>query len=145
MVLHLKDEAHITVISPPEYNLLSNANITIDEINGLAAEYKIQESAFEVMCLGRVKLNDNVVYQLVVRSPDLVRLRTKIFQLYWHKGGNPALFDPESFWPHVTVGYTEQDVFIENGVYKGHNICWRAVKLVGGEELSNVPNAELYS
>jgi hypothetical protein len=95
MVLHLKDEAHITVISPPEYNLLSNANITIDEINGLAAEYKIQESAFEVVCLGRVKLNDNVVYQLVVRSPDLVRLRTKIFQLYWNKGGNPALFDPE--------------------------------------------------
>lgn len=94
-----KGEAHITVISPPEYQILASANVTIDDINDLATKYKIQQSTFQVVCLGRVELQTNVVYQLVVRSPDLVRLRTRLFQLYWHNGGNTALFDPEVKWP----------------------------------------------
>lgn len=89
------DEAHITVISPPEFAILAAANVTIDDVNKLAVDYKIQESDFEVACLGRVQVENNTVYQIIVHSDDLVRLRTRIFQLYWNRGGNPALFDPK--------------------------------------------------
>ncbi|KAH8551154.1 hypothetical protein BGW37DRAFT_495003 [Umbelopsis sp. PMI_123] len=126
--LQSRGEAHITVISPPEYEVLAKANITIEEINTIASTHKIQESKFRVVCLGRVELDENVVYQLIIRSTDLIHIRTKIFQLYWRNGGNTALFDPRGFWPHITVGFTDHDLFLENGVFKGDNLCWRSIE-----------------
>ncbi|CAM0139340.1 unnamed protein product [Umbelopsis sp. WA50703] len=93
--LQSRGEAHITVISPPEFSVLAAANVTIDDINKIAVDYEIQASNFEVICLGRAKVEDNTVYQIIVYSDDLVRIRTRIFQLYWNNGGNPALFDPK--------------------------------------------------
>ncbi|KAG2181589.1 hypothetical protein INT44_008404 [Umbelopsis vinacea] len=127
--LQSRGEAHITVISPPEYEVLAKVNISIDDINTIAAEHNIQASKFRVICLGKAELQENSVYQLIVSSPDLVDIRTKLFQLYWSKGGNTALFDPKSFWPHITVGFTEHDLFLENGVFKGDNLCWRSIEL----------------
>jgi hypothetical protein len=95
MMLIRSGEAHITVISPPEFSVLAAANVTIDDINKIAVDYEIQASNFEVICLGRAKVEDNTVYQIIVYSDDLVRIRTRIFQLYWNNGGNPALFDPK--------------------------------------------------
>jgi hypothetical protein len=91
-------EAHITVISPPEYEVFAKVNISIEDINTIATAHSIQASKFRVICLGKVELDENIVYQLIVSSPDLVDIRTKLFQLYWSKGGNTALFDPKVRW-----------------------------------------------
>ncbi|SAL96377.1 hypothetical protein [Absidia glauca] len=90
-------EAHITVIDPIEYKTLSTANMTIDDINKVARENNIQSSEFHMVCLGKATQNSNTVYQIIVSSPPLVRLREKIFQLFYAKQGNPVLFDPHTF------------------------------------------------
>lgn len=93
-----KGESHITVISPPEFAVLATANITIDEINKIAIKNSIQSSKIKIVCLGKedVVLKDEryVVYQIIVKSSDLVKIRQEIFKLYVKKGGNTALFDP---------------------------------------------------
>ncbi|ORZ25219.1 hypothetical protein BCR42DRAFT_316459 [Absidia repens] len=90
-----RGEAHITVISPPEYRILSKqANITMAMLNTMARDSNIQASEFEVVCLGKVQRYKNVVYQLIVSSPSLVRLRERIFRLYYSNHGNPSFFDP---------------------------------------------------
>jgi hypothetical protein len=94
-------EAHITVISPPEYEVLAKVNISIEDINTIATAHRIQASKFRVVCLGMVELDENIVYQLIVSSSDLVDIRTKLFQLYWSKGGNTALFDPKVRWSYM--------------------------------------------
>ncbi|CAO3612009.1 unnamed protein product [Cunninghamella echinulata] len=124
-----RNEAHITIISPPEYKILSSVNITIVDINAVAMKHKVQSSHFKVTCLGKVSQQNNTVYQLIVTSPDLIKIREDIFRLYYSKHGNLALFDPHSFWPHITVGFTNHDLFIENGVYKGLNACYRPITL----------------
>ncbi|KAI9027657.1 hypothetical protein CLU79DRAFT_740159 [Phycomyces nitens] len=93
-----RGESHITIVTPPEYNTLAAAGVTIEEINALARESHIQRSKFDIVCLGKVELvqdgKDYIVYQIIVESPALVKLREKIFTLYYSKGGNTALFDP---------------------------------------------------
>ncbi|KAI9301336.1 hypothetical protein BJ944DRAFT_169267 [Cunninghamella echinulata] len=89
-----RNEAHITIISPPEYKILSSANINIVDINAIAMKHKVQSSHFKVACLGKVSQQNNTVYQLIVTSPDLIKIREDIFRLYYSKHGNLALFDP---------------------------------------------------
>ncbi|KAI8986444.1 hypothetical protein BDB01DRAFT_610368 [Pilobolus umbonatus] len=130
-VLQNRNEAHITVISPPEYDILAASGMTIDEINSIALDMSIQSSVFDIICIGKedviVNRERSVVYQFIVHSPNLLAIRRKIFQLYSDYNGNTALFDPESYWPHVTIGYTLTDVFVQHGVYKGSNVCYSPV------------------
>ncbi|CAO3622887.1 unnamed protein product [Cunninghamella blakesleeana] len=127
--LQSRGEAHITVISPPEFNVLASVNITIQDINKIAKKNNIQSSPFKAICLGKVSQKDDVVYQIIVTSPALVKIREEIFRLYYSKQGNVSLFDPRSFWPHITIGFTDHDLFIEGGVYKGFNACYRPITL----------------
>lgn len=87
------------MVTPPEFNLLANASVTLDEINNIARQHRIQASRFRVICLGRedVEVNNEqyIVYQLIVDSRDLRNIRRAIFQLYASKGGNTALFNPD--------------------------------------------------
>lgn len=87
------------MITPPEFNVLAKASVTLDEINNIALQHKIQSSRFHVICLGRedVKVNNEqyIVYQLIVDSHNLLNIRRAIFQLYASKGGNTALFNPD--------------------------------------------------
>lgn len=94
-----RGESHVTVISPPEFAVLATAGVTFDEINTFARQSKIQQSKVTPICLGKEDVLfegvQKVVYQILVKSPDLIKIREKIFQLYAKKGGNTALFDPQ--------------------------------------------------
>lgn len=94
-----RGDSHITVISPPEFAVLAAAGITIDEVNAFARQSKIQSSKVTAVCLGKEDVLlagvQKVVYQILVKSPDLVKIREKIFLSYVKKGGNTALFDPK--------------------------------------------------
>ncbi|KAL0078937.1 hypothetical protein J3Q64DRAFT_1734052 [Phycomyces blakesleeanus] len=124
-----RGESHITIVTPPEFDTLAVAGVTIEEINAIAREQRIQESKFDIVCLGKAELvqdgKNYIVYQIIVESPSLVKLREKIFTLYYSKGGNTALFDPRTFWSHITVAYTISDLFVDQGIYKSANVCHR--------------------
>ncbi|MDF1761762.1 MAG: hypothetical protein P1U40_14610 [Coxiellaceae bacterium] len=129
-----RGDSHITVLTPPEY-LILKPYLSPESLDKIAMQENIQQSSFHVVCLGQgqavskygVVLN---TYFLVVKSPDLVRLRKKIFEQFVAHGGMPSRFDPDHFTPHITVGFTERDLFEQDGVYKQKNSCFLPVKIV---------------
>ncbi len=92
-LLSNRGESHITVITPPEYNIIKAVtNITIAEINSIAHNSNIQASDFKVRCVARYRkaLNYSVpqncnanphicnfAYNIIVTSPDLVFIRQR--------------------------------------------------------------------
>ncbi|KAG0295905.1 hypothetical protein BGZ98_001177 [Dissophora globulifera] len=127
-----RGESHVTIILPPEYdNILHPAGVTIGELNALASHNnRLQRAKFEIECLGRVQVvskPDNAfqqAVQIILKNfDDIVAYREDVYKLFVKKGGNPALFDPWNFTPHITLGYKIRDIFVEDGVFKGKNAC----------------------
>ncbi|KAJ1891513.1 hypothetical protein LPJ71_007658 [Coemansia sp. S17] len=139
--LQSRGEAHITVVSPPEYDrVLKPAGVTIEEIEDIARQCGLQSARLQPVCVGRFSGSlphpmseaDNgtfLLYSLVVADVfgDLAGIRQEVFKLYRKKGGEGALFQPEGFWPHVTLGFDRRDLFIEDGIYKGSNYCYAPI------------------
>ncbi|KAI9469042.1 MAG: hypothetical protein EXX96DRAFT_590237 [Benjaminiella poitrasii] len=93
-----RGEAHATVISPPEFAVLAKADITVDQMNEVAISHAIQSSKVDIVCLGKedvvIQGQQRIVYQIIIKSKDLIKIRKRLFQLYVEKGGNTSLFDP---------------------------------------------------
>ncbi|CAO3563821.1 unnamed protein product [Mortierella alpina] len=137
--LRTRGEAHITVITPPEFDtVLRPAGVTINELDDLATvgpqRNRLQKAKFGMECLGRVQVvtKPRHVFQQAIQIilkeyEDLVDYRWDVFNLFVQKGGNPALFDPENFSPHITLGYRHRDIFEVDGVFKRKNACVRKI------------------
>lgn len=132
-----RGEAHITLVTPPEYDqVLKPAGVTMTDINKLAVKMWIQRAEFKIKCLGRARahLNNNYqgdadeVYFLIVESEDMLKIREEIQKLYISKGGEPSLFAANAFWPHITIGFTARDMFLSDGVWKATNACWADIQ-----------------
>ncbi|KAF9287710.1 hypothetical protein BGZ68_001379 [Mortierella alpina] len=133
-----RGESHVTVILPTEYDqILHPAGVTIEELNALATrgpqKNSLQRARFELECVGRVQVvtKDGVFQQslqiILKNYKDLIRYREEVFKLFVKKGGNPALFSADNFTPHITLGFKHRDIFVEDGVYKGKNACFRKI------------------
>lgn len=119
-----RGEAHITVITPPEYfQVLKPAGITMEMIDELARKSKIQSSSFELICIGRGQAQALKTYYAVVRSEDLLKIRQKIAELYKESGGGHGEFRPGQYYPHITLGFTERDLHESDGVIKDEASC----------------------
>src|SRR3990167_5620014 len=130
-VLKNRADSHITVITPPEYQTILKHYLTPRAIDKIAISAHIQRSHFKVICIGRGDAYDNnkqlQTYFLVVASPDLIKVRKKIFDAYVRNGGDPSHFDPYNFMPHITFAFTDRDLFEGDGVYKQRNSCIKHV------------------
>jgi hypothetical protein len=122
-----RGEAHITVIGPLEYSNELSGYISMNEIDLIAKDYKIQESSFSIICLGSAQkfINGDFTqtYYLVVDSPALLKLRQNILKHIVSRGGSPTLFVPENYYPHITVGFIRSDLHDSDGVYKDISTC----------------------
>lgn len=117
-----RGEAHITVVTPPEWKVLS-AKLSMADAEKLAREAHLQASAFEAVCIGKGEAQNMTTYFVVVRSPELLHFRTRLEELFKSKGGQG--FDGSHFYPHVTLGYTERDLHEQDGVIKNESSCWK--------------------
>jgi 2'-5' RNA ligase len=131
--LDLEDrkEAHITVVTPTEFQ---SSLIKVFTVNEMLARYSshIQDLPFEVVCVGsRISSNgQNLVFYLVVKSAELSEIRFDLAQeaKFRAQAQNiPLVFKPEAFWAHITIGYIKGDVFEFS---KGPESCLSDVKLV---------------
>ncbi len=117
-----RGEAHITVITPPEYVQALKNKLSMREINQIARELEIQKSRFDVLGVGSGKIfldgRTQETFFLIVQSEDLLQLRRLIYKRFVDKGGDPKSFDPEHFFPHITVGFTKRDLHENDGVIK---------------------------
>jgi hypothetical protein len=119
-----RGEAHITVITPPEfYNILKPAGITMDEIESIARRRKIQKSKFGFICVGKAEVKNLQAYYIVVKSEDLLNIRKEIAELYFKKSGDPSGFEAARFYPHITLGFTDRDLHESDGVIKDSESC----------------------
>lgn len=129
LVLKNRADSHITVITPPEYQNILKPYLTPSQIDHIAISAQIQKAHFKVICIGRGVAYDGnhnkklQTYYLVVNSPDLIKIRKKIFDAYVRNGGEPSQFDPQNFMSHITIAFTDRDLFESDGVYKQENSC----------------------
>lgn len=126
MTLKNRGEAHITVLTPPEYNVLKG-KISIQEINDIALKNKLQESSVKAICVGVGESKNNSAaktYYVVVLSQNLLKIRKQISDTFLARGGDPEKFDAQNFYPHITLGFTERDLHQESdGVIKNTESC----------------------
>lgn len=125
--LRNRGEAHITVITPPEYDKVLSDKLTIEEIDEIALKANIQASEIELVCLGSgqapVKEGTGTTYYVIVKAPNLIRIREQVGELYVSRGGNPDAFSAEHFYPHITLGFSPRDLHESDGVIKDSHSC----------------------
>lgn len=126
-----RGEAHITVVTPPEYDKVLKAHLKIQDINKIAKDFKIQSATWKAECVGTASLvidnKTESTYFVVVTSDELIKLRHKIKQAFEQNGGDRDSFVPEKYQPHVTLGYTKRDLHFEDGVSKDKISCWKTL------------------
>ncbi|WII71079.1 hypothetical protein QJS83_11460 [Bdellovibrio sp. 22V] len=124
--LQHRGEAHITVITPPEYKKIQK-KISMKEIHALAEQMGLNNSPYKLLCVGKGAIKDRgediSTYFVVVESDRLFQIRKAVHMLYTSKGGNAADFNAEQFYPHVTLGFTKRDLHFEDGVTKDASSC----------------------
>lgn len=127
LTLQNRGEAHITVVTPPEYDKVLSKKISIKDIHNLAEKMNIQDAEYKKVCVGKgtAKVNghDENTYFVVVHSDRLFEIRKAIQDLYVSKGGKAKDFSADAFYPHVTLGYTKRDLHAEDGVIKDASTC----------------------
>lgn len=118
-------KAHVTVVTPPEFAVLGRL-LTMAEIHTLAAN--LQETSFEVVCVGRGQKGERQTFFLVMRSAGLVSIRRDVAALFRERGGSLGAFDPDHYFPHVTLGFTHVDLHEADGVIKDGGSCVAPVR-----------------
>jgi 2'-5' RNA ligase len=120
--LKSRGEAHITVLTPPEFGVIGRL-VPMNELDALAKSSNLQRATITAKCLGvGKKQNDQAVF-LVVESVQLMAYRTAVATAFVARGGSASAFNPGSFHPHVTVGFTKRDLHESDGVIKSTASC----------------------
>ncbi|MBL6991931.1 MAG: 2'-5' RNA ligase family protein [Bacteriovoracaceae bacterium] len=126
--LKTRGEAHITVLTPIEYFDVLKEKVSMTEIDQIALDYNIQASEFEIVCLGRgtaqLGNNEEETFYVVVNSEDLINIRRVIQELFVSRGGDADAFNPESYYPHITLGFSKRDLHESDGVIKNSQSCY---------------------
>lgn len=125
-LLH-RGEAHITVLTPPEFNQMKK-RLNMKEIEILADKMNLQKSAYDSYCIGKGISQGDRTYFVVIQSEDLFKIRKAIHALYVSKGGDTKDFNPELYHPHVTLGFTKRDLHLQDGVTKDASSCIRLLR-----------------
>jgi len=130
-----RNEAHITVITPPEGKTgFFPGSIGVDQVltnEAMISKYKptLQSTRFNVKCIGKQSNSDgNIVFFLVVESQEILNIRYEIHEIILDSGRQDIPFYPtKNYYPHITIGYVGGDV---HGVSKGIENCIEDIIIV---------------
>jgi 2'-5' RNA ligase len=129
--LQHRSEAHITVISPIEWQALAPL-ISMRELNQTYGK-RLQKTKFRVLCLGKfgkaIEGQLQETYFVVVQSEQLLEIRQNILNRFVAKGGDRTQFDPLEYFPHITVGFTSKDLHLSDGALKDVRACTTNLRL----------------
>lgn len=129
--LKTRGEAHLTVITPPEFDLIKD-KVSMAEIDEIANRANLAGAKIEEICIGRGDKLQNAkelrAYFVVVRSAVALEVRREIEKLYRARDGRKA-FSADRFYPHVTLGFTDRDLHESDGVIKDRRACDKRFKL----------------
>lgn len=121
-----RGEAHITIITPPEFAVL-RGKVSRAEMLALGREMNIQSSEFNAICLGKGEKRDGrrslVAYFIVVHDQTLLEFRQRVAERFVANGGRANAFQAENIYSHITVGFSQRDLHEADGVLKDRTSC----------------------
>ncbi len=124
-----RGEAHVTVITPPEFNALLKY-MSAEDIQKSALIFTQNRPSIKQICLGRSQVNlagvTESTFYVVIQSAELNQYRKALAD---SKAVPKSVFDPALFFPHVTIGFTNRDLHYEDGVRKNVSTCLQDFKL----------------
>lgn len=100
-----RNEYSIPVVSPSEMNQLLT-KMKKEEIDGIARSFFIQNSRFNVKCVGQKEMKNHDDYFLVLESEDLARIRIEILEVYRLRGGDRKDFLATDYTPLIPLNKT---------------------------------------
>jgi 2'-5' RNA ligase len=119
---NVEGEAHITVVTPGEFDNVLKPKMSMKEIEAIADRYEIQKAKISILGVGSGKAfidgKNEETYFVIVDSYDLRLIRQMIFYEFTRRGGDRSAFDPTWFFPHITVGFTKRDLHETDGILK---------------------------
>ncbi len=113
-----RGEAHITVLTPPEFNHIKRWNPSINMISiDHLVDSLIQYVHFNILGIGSLKgqntnKQESEVFFLVIKSRGLRTIR-KLIAAEWSIPKD--IFDPMKQDFHITIGFTASDLFSRKG------------------------------
>jgi 2'-5' RNA ligase len=118
-------EAHVTTITPVEFDKYLKGNITPEEMEVIARNLKIEESDIEIKGIGsgcvKIEGKEEETFFVIIDSNNLRNIRKTCYELYCErvkaKNQEPE-WNYKEFFPHITIGYTKRDLHIQDGVIK---------------------------
>lgn len=134
-----RNEAHITVVTPVEYDAMKE-KLSITAINKIAEKMEIQKSHWKPICVGSFtdpKIKNNKTYFIVVESNSLLEIRREIYQQYLAAGGSAGSFIPHHYYPHITIGYVEKDIYESDGAIKDTQTCFFDLATPDGKKITS--------
>ncbi len=134
--LKTRGEAHITVISPPEFAKLKS-KISMSELDSGALRLDIQRTHWKPLCVAQGKRQNDLTYYVVVESDGLMQLRREFLRLFVKAGGDPMDFDLANYHPHITIGFTNTDLYDSDGVIKDTRNCSFDLVTPDGENITS--------
>lgn len=122
--LQHRGEAHITWLTPPEYQILLRY-LTAQRLESILQAHALEaRSTLNAICVGRFANSSSETWFVVVESAALLKARTEIHQAL---GAGAADFDPTAFQPHVTLGFHPRDLHAQDGAIKDSRSCYKAL------------------
>ncbi|RKP23028.1 hypothetical protein SYNPS1DRAFT_25009 [Syncephalis pseudoplumigaleata] len=126
------------VVSRKEFELLAKVGITGDELYQIGSFYYMAYTMFDIECLGRTRTQNQEIWYLKVNSGTWKAVRKHIAGVYQEKlkkngkDGQPDAFNPDDFYPHITLGQTGHECIKDVEIARGPNSeCVADVKMVG--------------
>lgn len=130
-LLH-RGEAHLTLVTPPEWGILSQV-LRMKDVEALATKKKVHERPFTVRCVKKVSAKfagaTEESWFVAVSAPELLEFRKDLWRLYMAKGGSSEDFKWRRWVPHITLGFTKRDLYDEDLVNKEKADCAFALTL----------------
>ncbi|CAN5615217.1 hypothetical protein BH10BDE1_BH10BDE1_08670 [soil metagenome] len=121
--LRNRGEAHVTVISPPEFKILAKVLSPKEIRSTVEKEIDLKKGDASPVCIGEGVAADDRTWFVVIEMPSLKKARRQVAALFVKKGGVAADFRSEEVYPHVTLGFTKRDLHLQDGVVKAVTSC----------------------
>ena len=118
-----RGEAHITVVTPPEFKKLA-AKLLPSEIEKLIhSELDLKPSGMKPICIGQGQVKTDQTWFVVIEMKSATEARKSLAAAFVKAGGVVEDFNADEFHPHVTLGFDKRDLHLQDGVVKDSSSC----------------------
>ncbi len=118
-----RGEAHVTVVTPPEFQKLVT-KLDSKEIETLvSANLDLEQGSMKPICIGQGILRDDQTWYVVIEMESARHARQRLSDAFVKAGGTLDDFRADEFHPHVTLGFDKRDLHLQDGVVKNASSC----------------------